>query len=229
MYPRKTNNSWSLIAYMVSYWPMIFHCITCQERGTDLLVAQSGKIGINTMRDAHKVDMLERIEAYIEEHALLPEDGEVVVAVSGGADSLCLLHLLHRLCGPGKRFPGVRLRVAHLNHKLREEADAEAEAVARIASAWGLPVTLGEMDVPALAREEGRSLEEAAREARYRFLRAVACGPGSRRIGPTTRWTLSGGSSCPAVVSTAKAACTHSSTISFVPVWRLHAVGRRLV
>ncbi len=134
------------------------------------------------MRDAHKVDMLERIEAYIEEHALLPEDGEVVVAVSGGADSLCLLHLLHRLCGPGKRFPGVRLRVAHLNHKLREEADAEAEAVARIASAWGLPVTLGEMDVPALAREEGRSLEEAAREARYRFLRAVACGPGSRPI-----------------------------------------------
>lgn len=125
------------------------------------------------------MDLLERIEAYIEEHALLPESGEVgevVVAVSGGADSLCLLHVLHRLCGPGKRFPAVRIRVAHLNHRLRSEASAEAEAVARLASEWGLSVTIGEEDVPALAREEGRSLEEAAREARYRFLRAVAHG-----------------------------------------------------
>lgn len=120
--------------------------------------------------------MFERIAGYIEEHALLPESGEVVVAVSGGADSLCLLHVLHRLCGTGKRFPAVRLHVAHLNHRLREGASAEAEFVARLASEWGLPVTIGERDVPALAREEGRSLEEAAREARYRFLREVAHG-----------------------------------------------------
>jgi len=122
------------------------------------------------------VNLLARVEAYIEEHALLPESGEVVVAVSGGANSLCLLHALHRLCGPGKRFAGVRLRVAHLNHRLRQEAGAEAEFVARVASEWGLPVTIGEADVPALARREGRSLEEAAREARYRFLRQVARG-----------------------------------------------------
>ena len=122
------------------------------------------------------MDMLKRVEAYIDEHALLPESGEVVVAVSGGADSLCLLHILHRLCGPGKRFPAVRLHVAHLNHCLREEADAEAAFVDRVASEWELPVTVGETDVPALAHEEGRSLEEAAREARYRFLRSVARG-----------------------------------------------------
>jgi tRNA(Ile)-lysidine synthase len=128
---------------------------------------------------ANRVDLLERVEAYIEEHSLLPERAgvvEIVVAVSGGADSLCLLHVLHRLCGPGKRFPEVRLRVAHLNHKLREEAGVEAQAVKSIASEWGLPITIGEVDVPALAREEGRSLEEAAREARYRFLREVAHG-----------------------------------------------------
>ncbi len=121
--------------------------------------------------------MLETVAAYIERHHLLPASGEIIVAVSGGADSLCLLHLLHRLCGPGKRYPELRLHVAHLNHKLRGEASArDAAVVAQIATAWGLPVTVGELDVPALARQERRSLEDAARTARYRFLRKVACG-----------------------------------------------------
>ncbi|MEO6891978.1 MAG: tRNA lysidine(34) synthetase TilS [Ktedonobacteraceae bacterium] len=123
--------------------------------------------------------MLERVTAYIEQYRLLPESGEVLVAVSGGADSLCLLHLLHRLCGPepGKPYAGVNLRVAHLNHKLRTpESEREAEAVAGLARDWGLPVVIGEEDVPALARRERLSQEEAAREARYRFLRASARG-----------------------------------------------------
>ena len=75
--------------------------------------------------------MLETIiTTYIDEHQLLPASGDVVVGVSGGADSLCLLHLLDQLCGPGKRYPGVRLHAAHLNHKLRGEAgDRDAAAV----------------------------------------------------------------------------------------------------
>lgn len=121
--------------------------------------------------------MLETVTTYIERHHLLPASGEIVVAVSGGADSLCLLHLLHRLCGAGKRYAALRLHVAHLNHKLRGEAGArDAAAVAHIATAWGLPVTIGELDVPALAYQERRSLEDAARTARYRFLRQVARG-----------------------------------------------------
>jgi len=123
------------------------------------------------------MDMLETVTSYIERHHLLPEAGEIVVGVSGGADSLCLLHLLHRLCGPGKRYPDLCLRVAHLNHKLRGEAGTrDAAAVAHIATDWRLPVTIGEVDVPAQARQERRSLEDAARAARYRFLRQVAHG-----------------------------------------------------
>ena len=119
--------------------------------------------------------MLETITAFIEQHALLPASGTVVVAVSGGADSLCLLHLLHRLCGPAKRYPHVQLHVAHLNHLLRPEVSTqEAATVAAIAQAWGLPITVGVTDVPALAHQEQRSLEDAARTARYRFLRDVA-------------------------------------------------------
>ncbi len=122
--------------------------------------------------------MLETIVAnYIDKHQLLPAHGEVIVAVSGGADSLCLLHLLHQLCGPGKRYPGVSLHAAHLNHKLRAEASAQdAATVASVVASWGLLLTPGEVDVPALAREERRSLEDAARSARYRFLREVAHG-----------------------------------------------------
>lgn len=125
----------------------------------------------------NQLEMLESVTGFIEKHGLLPARGEIIVAVSGGADSLCLLHLLNRLCGPGKRYPELRLHAAHLNHKLRGEAgQRDADAVASIAAAWGIPCTVGAIDVAALAREEHRSLEDAARAARYRFLREVADG-----------------------------------------------------
>ncbi len=119
--------------------------------------------------------MLEIITAFIEQHALLPASGILVVAVSGGTDSLCLLHLLHRLCGRDKRYPHVQLHVAHLNHQLRPEVSTqEAASVTALVQSWGLPITVGVTAVPELARREQRSLEDAARTARYRFLRAVA-------------------------------------------------------
>lgn len=121
--------------------------------------------------------MLERVIAYIDRHQLLPAEGKIVVGVSGGADSLCLLHLLRELCGPGLMYPGITLHAAHLNHLLRgAESEQDARAVADIATAWGIPFTLGAVDVLALARTEKRSLEDAARLARYRFLRSLAGG-----------------------------------------------------
>ncbi|GCE26813.1 tRNA(Ile)-lysidine synthase [Dictyobacter alpinus] len=103
--------------------------------------------------------------------------GVVVVAVSGGADSLCLLHVLYQLCGTGKRYPQIQLHVAHLNHQLRAAAsDQDAAAVARIAQDWRLPYTIGSFDVQSMATQQHLSLEEAARIARYRFLREVAQG-----------------------------------------------------
>src|SRR5438128_1061647 len=89
------------------------------------------------------------ITTYIEQHQLLPADGTIIVAVSGGADSLCLLHILHQLCGAGKRYPRLHLHVAHLNHMLRGAASAaDADYVAKLAAAWHLPVTIGNIDVP---------------------------------------------------------------------------------
>ena len=116
-------------------------------------------------------DLLTRVRQYAQRYRLFSTGETVVVGVSGGPDSLCLLHLLRRLA------PELRLwlHVAHLHHGLRgAEADADAAFVAELADCWGLPCTIGRADVAALAREAGLSLEEAARQARYRFLAEVA-------------------------------------------------------
>jgi tRNA(Ile)-lysidine synthetase-like protein len=116
-------------------------------------------------------DLLARVRQYAQRYSLFSPGETVVVGVSGGPDSLCLLHLVRRLA------PELRLwlHVAHLHHGLRgADADADAAFVAELADCWGLPCTVGLADVATLAREAGQSLEEAARQARYRFLAEVA-------------------------------------------------------
>ena len=116
-------------------------------------------------------DLLRTVRKYVLRHELLSSGETVVVGVSGGPDSLCLLHLLRCLTLDW----GLRLCVAHLNHGLRgAEADADARFVAGLAREWGLYCTIGAADVRALAAAPGLSLEEAARQARYRFLAEVA-------------------------------------------------------
>src|SRR5579863_908892 len=115
-----------------------------------LLRIYCGYTGGKEADESENAYVLAIVETYIEQHHLLPTEGTVVVAVSGGADSLCLLHILNRLCGPGKRYPRLGLHVVHLNHKLRgEEGERDAAYVEHVAGAWGLPVTTGAVDVPA--------------------------------------------------------------------------------
>jgi tRNA(Ile)-lysidine synthase len=99
-----------------------------------------------------------------------------VVGVSGGPDSLALLHILRQIVGPA------RLVAAHLNHNLRPNAAADAQFVAETAAAWQIPFTLQSHDVAALAREAGLSLEVAGRQARYTFLANLAHQVGTRLI-----------------------------------------------
>src|SRR5688572_17617419 len=85
---------------------------------------------------------------------LLPPDRAIVVAVSGGPDSLALLHAL---VGESQRAR-LRLHVAHLHHGLRgPEADDDAAFVQSIAQAWGLPATIGNADVQAIQAQHGGS------------------------------------------------------------------------
>ncbi len=96
----------------------------------------------------------------------IPDDAHLVLAVSGGPDSMALLH--------GAARGRWRLTVAHLDHALRPDSADDATFVADAAATLGLAAVVRRTDVAALARAEGRSLEEAGRTARYRFLAEVA-------------------------------------------------------
>ena len=102
----------------------------------------------------------------------------VVAAVSGGPDSMCLLDVLASMAGD----LGIRLHVAHLNHHMRPEAAGDARMVQDFSNSLGVPCTVGDADVLAVARGLGVGVEEAGREARYKFLRQVKEELGAQRI-----------------------------------------------
>jgi tRNA(Ile)-lysidine synthase len=97
---------------------------------------------------------------------MFPPGCRVGVAVSGGADSVCLLHVLNEL----RPRWDLRLSVLHLDHGLRgEESRGDARFVAELAASLGLEVHIREWDVRGMARESGDNLEQAARKARQEF------------------------------------------------------------
>ncbi|MCZ6531239.1 MAG: hypothetical protein O6949_13075, partial [Chloroflexi bacterium] len=104
------------------------------------------------------MQLREQVASYIDREGLLEPGQSLVVGVSGGPDSLCLLDCLIRL--------NYRIIVAHFDHQLRAESEEEAEFVGRVASAYGVPFELGRG--PVVRRKQ--SYEEAARLYRYRFL-----------------------------------------------------------
>ncbi len=107
----------------------------------------------------------EQVGEFIKRHQLLNRGDRVVIGVSGGPDSLCLLDTLHHL--------GYPLICAHLDHGLRPESSDEAVYAKGIAQSYKLPFEIERQDV-ALKAGSGVSLEEAARLARYDFLVRVA-------------------------------------------------------
>lgn len=111
--------------------------------------------------------LINRVRAFLQAQQLFTPNRRVVVAVSGGPDSLCLLHVLVQLQAQG----GPLLHVAHLDHGFRgPQSAAEADEVAQICAAWGVPISIGRVDGPALARRLRRGKMAAARQARYAFL-----------------------------------------------------------
>jgi tRNA(Ile)-lysidine synthase len=110
--------------------------------------------------------VLEKLVSILVEKCQLDPGKPVLAGVSGGPDSLCMLYTLRQL--------GYPVIVAHLDHCMRPESGQEALKLHQLAESWGLGFLLGQDDVPNYAASLGLSLEEAARERRYRFLFAQA-------------------------------------------------------
>jgi len=124
------------------------------------------------------MDLAARVGRTLDKYRMTEPGQTVLVAVSGGPDSMALLYLLHGL----RKDKGLALAVAHFNHLTRgAESDADEEMVAEVAGRLGLPFRAGRYDVPG-AVAPGASLQVVAREKRYEFLREAAATLGAGRV-----------------------------------------------
>lgn len=126
--------------------------------------------------------MKELVQSVMEsaaEHELWAPHDTLVVAVSGGPDSVALLRILYEI---SQKWTPLKLVCAHVNHGFREESAGEAEFVRRLAEELGLPFELAEFDIPAMAKDSGLGPEGTAREKRYAFLIEIALRYGARAV-----------------------------------------------
>lgn len=121
----------------------------------------------------------DRVYDFIRKYLLVVPGSRIVVAVSGGPDSVALLQLLYNL----RNVLKISLVVAHLDHNLRgDESTGDALYVAGLAQSLGLPFAVGGRDVEKYRQTYKMTLEEAAREVRYSYLAEVAAECGAELV-----------------------------------------------
>ncbi len=117
------------------------------------------------------INFLDKIKSTIKKHNMLQKHDRILAGVSGGPDSITLLHVLNSL----KKEYSLNIVIAHLDHKFRgEESAADRKFCEGLAKKYNLEIMWEEIDVPGIAKEKGISPEEAARLARYDFFKRAA-------------------------------------------------------
>ncbi len=120
-----------------------------------------------------------RLSAFLTEHGMADSKAPLLIAVSGGPDSVCLLHAL---AGLRDSLP-LGLHAAHLDHQLRgRESTADAAYVKVLCGRLAIPVSMDALDVEAYRKGRRMSVEEAARRCRYEFFAAVAKATGAQAV-----------------------------------------------
>lgn len=121
---------------------------------------------------------MENVIKTIEKYNLIQNGDRIVIGVSGGPDSICLLHILNGL----KERYGLELFVAHINHMIRENAKKDEEYVINFCKKIDVPVYVARIDVLNIAKREKISTEEAGRNERYKFFDEVLKKTNSNKI-----------------------------------------------
>jgi tRNA(Ile)-lysidine synthase len=114
--------------------------------------------------------LLQRVQQTIQDYHMFERGHTLLVAVSGGPDSMALLHALYQLREPF----AIQLIIAHLNHRMRRSATQDVRFVKAVARGFGIPCITQSLDVPAYRRRHKLSPEDAARRVRYAFLHTTA-------------------------------------------------------
>lgn len=126
-----------------------------------------------------KLKMFEKVRNTISEHSLLAAGDSVLVALSGGPDSVALLHLLSRL----QKEMELNLAAVYVNHQIRLRAAKKEERFCReLCDKLGVELTIVREDIPALARLKKKGLEEIARDFRYKTFESLAVEYGCNKI-----------------------------------------------
>ncbi len=124
-------------------------------------------------------ELLEQVERVIVQRHLLASGESALVAVSGGLDSMTLLHLLHRM----SQNHGWRLRIGHFNHGLRgRSSNADEQLVRATTKRLGLKIRVGRGEVRSFARRHRLSIEMSARHLRHEFLARAALAGGCSKV-----------------------------------------------
>lgn len=121
-----------------------------------------------------KEEVLKTIETY----NLIEMNDKIVIGVSGGPDSICLLHVLYGL----KEKLGIEIVVAHVNHMLRDVADLETEYVQNFCKKLGIQCYVKKADILEISKTQKKGTEEVGRQVRYDFFDEVAKKTNSNKI-----------------------------------------------
>ena len=114
--------------------------------------------------------MITKVKQFIQQFQMIHPDDHIVVGLSGGADSVCLLYLL---CQIKKEIP-FTLSAIHIHHGLRKESDREAAFVKELCDTWKVPCRIEKIDVYSYQKEHHTGIEESARILRYQIFEQEA-------------------------------------------------------
>lgn len=120
----------------------------------------------------------EEVLKTIKDNNLINEGDKIVIGVSGGPDSICLLHLLNNL----KDTLKITIYVAHINHSIREVADMETKYVQDFCKKMGVECFVKKEDILSLAKKQKKGTEEVGRQVRYSFFDEVLEKTNSNKI-----------------------------------------------